>query len=152
VLLLSAKESHIRDLIISSESERVKRKKLYSALDGSEHSGIIKGPWRSSNPPWLGTAFSWVRTTSSGGSLDSGRPSGRRRSESLVEGSPREIRSDVMLVVTWNDVQGNKGIGARRLGRLLDAIRSVDPDVVLLQEVENEKATDRLEERLVGRP
>lgn len=42
-----------------------------------------------------------------------------------------------MLVLTWN-IHGNRGIADERLSRIVNAIFSVNPDIVMLQEVGND--------------
>lgn len=53
-----------------------------------------------------------------------------------------------MLVLTWN-IHGNRGIADERLSRIVNAIASVNPDLVMLQEVGNDvvvKLASKLDE------
>lgn len=55
-----------------------------------------------------------------------------------------------MLVLSWN-IRGITGIGEKRLGRILAAVREQDVDLLLLQEVTAERdLRDRIREQLEG--
>jgi endonuclease/exonuclease/phosphatase family metal-dependent hydrolase len=70
-----------------------------------------------------------VRCNSLGSRFAPERPAATETNEL---GYPRTV-----LVLTWN-IHGNRGVSDERLGRIVNAILSVSPDVVLLQEVGND--------------
>lgn len=61
-----------------------------------------------------------------------------RWSRKARDGNTNELDyARCVLALTWN-IHGNRGVSAERLGRIVEAIISIMPDVVLLQEVGNE--------------